>query len=227
MRLEPPCVSKEARAAGWAGIPHGGFVILGMDAHLIPWNPLYQLQHGPHYFIVRKSAGDPQICFDPTYGLSGQTLEVSVLLSGSYALIPVQSTEAPAVLTHKGDPLLAQARNVLEQHSGTLQRFFRNAEAWIVSAGESALLPAKYVDALLTGRYLFRRFLEVRYAAPKRACLFQDKYYFAEWKAVKNGFFKAALATRHCAVFGEACSRLYALFEQETALAEQILAHEK
>lgn len=89
MALGTPCVTPEARAAAWQSMPPGAFALAGMDAFRIPWTPLFGLQHGPHYFIVRKTGAEQALCFDPTYGLSGQTLPAEALRAG-YALIAVR-----------------------------------------------------------------------------------------------------------------------------------------
>lgn len=54
MKLKQPCVSQKEKDSEWSNTINGKFVIIGMDAFLIPWNPLYQIQHGPHYFITKN-----------------------------------------------------------------------------------------------------------------------------------------------------------------------------
>ncbi|MFR1103185.1 MAG: hypothetical protein ACLSD3_00020 [Acutalibacteraceae bacterium] len=82
MALGTPCVTPEARAAAWQSMPPDAFALAGMDAFRIPWTPLFGLQHGPHYFIVRKTGAEQALCFDPTYGLSGQMLPAEALRAG-------------------------------------------------------------------------------------------------------------------------------------------------
>ena len=72
MKLDAPWITKKERETGWADTPAGDYIIIGMDAFLIPWNPLCELLHGPHYFIVQKGISETHDCFDPTYGLVGQ-----------------------------------------------------------------------------------------------------------------------------------------------------------
>ena len=73
MRLDAPLTTAENRETGLAVTPAGNYIIIGMDACFIPWSPLYKLLHGPHYFIVQKGDAELHDCFDPTYGISGQT----------------------------------------------------------------------------------------------------------------------------------------------------------
>lgn len=226
MQLGRPRVTGEAREAAWAQLPVGGCALVGMDACLTPWNPLYRLQHGPHYFIVQKARADPQACFDPTYGLSSETLDARELVANAYALIPVRKI-APGIPREEGrapEPLYAQAREVLNHHPTTLNVFLERAGAWLNGTEETVLLPAKFADALLTNRLLFRRYLEERHPVPEATALFQDRRYYEAWRAVKHGFYKAALKKREPAVFDEACDRLAALFDRESSIARQLLS---
>lgn len=226
MKLEAPSVTEEDRERAWAQLPDGGYILAGMDARLTPWNPLYQLQNGPHYFIVRKTPTDPQACFDPTYGLSGKPLGSQELVVNAYALIPIRriAPSIPHEEAHEPDPLLAQAREVLTRHPTTLNGFLERAGAWLYGSEDTVLLPAKFVDALLTNRLLYRRYLEERHTCPGGAGLFQDKRYYEAWQAVKHGFYKAALTRPNPAVFNDACDRFAALFNQEIDLAGRLLA---
>lgn len=233
LKLEPPNVTGEERERAWAQLPVGGFALAGMDGCLTPWNPLYQLHHGPHYFIVQKTRADPQTCFDPTYGLNGQLLDSRELVGNAYALIPARKVE-PSFLPgeHDTDPILAQAREVITRHPAALHGFLEQADSWFHGTGEAVLLPAKYADALLTNRVLYRRYLEERHPGSEAAALFQEKGFYEAWQAVKHGFYKAALKKWDPAAFDDVCGRLTALFHQETAWARQLLAlrqegHEK
>ena len=113
MALGTPCVTPEARAAAWQSMPPDTFALAGMDAFRIPWTPLFGLQHGPHYFIVRKTGAEQALCFDPTYGLSGQTLPAEALRAG-YALIAVRFHGG--IPAKPPEPLRTQAAEVLERH---------------------------------------------------------------------------------------------------------------
>lgn len=223
LTLDVPCVTPETRTDRWAGIPTGAFALVGMDAMQIPWTPLYQLQHGPHYFIVQKCAGDSQCCFDATYQIQGQTRPVSQLLSDAYALIPVRIVKKPLASFAPPTTLSSQARAVLEGHQRGLHAFFARAEVWLQGDGDSALNPAKFVDALFSARLMYRHFLAESCRALEQAPLFASQDYFSQWKTVKNGFYKAALRRQDPAVFGEACRRLSALLEAEQDLAAHIL----
>ena len=225
MKLEPPRVTGEERERAWAQLSVGDFVLVGMDGRLTPWNPLYQLQNGPHYFIVQKTCTDPQICFDPTYGLSGEPMGSQELVVNAYALIPIRKIAPSIPLKQEYEPnsLLAQACEVLKRHPATIKVFLEQAGAWLYGAEETVLLPAKFVDALLTNRLLYRCYLEQRHTGLEEAALFQDARYYEAWRAVKHGFYKAALLKRNTAVFNDACDRLAALFHQEISIAEQLL----
>lgn len=222
MELRTPCVSEKEIKLGWGAMSTGGFAIVGMDAFLIPWNPLWGLQHGPHYFVVRKGAEPSQFCFDPTYGLSDRQLDVSKLVTDAFSLIPINNTAVSRAATDIWESLIDQAEEVLKTHPDTLQNFPKRADHWIHNAKETVLLPAKFVDAMLMNRYMYQYFLEKRRVVPEGGMLFYDRLFYEEWKAVKNGFYKAALTLRDHSAFNEACSRFASLLKQEIELAEKI-----
>lgn len=231
MRFNAPRTGEKDREIAWADTPAGNCIIIGMDACLIPWCPFYQLLHGPHYFIVQKGTSAQQDCFDPTYGISGQKLTAKELVSKAYALIPVKldRTALSIAASHIGPsspPLLAQSQEVLKTHPETLRHFLECAHIWIKGPEKTALSAAKYIDGLLTGRYLYRHFLEEQENAKENAPMFFSRHYYDQWLTVKNGFYKAALIRKNSAAFEESCHLLTCLFEQEIELARQICSGE-
>lgn len=225
MKLSTSRITKKERETGWADTLAGNYVIVGMDAYLIPWCPIYQLLHGPHYFIVKKGRAELQDCFDPTYGIIGKNLAAQDLISNAYDLITVKiDTSALLPADNISSPLLAQSQEVLAAHPETLHYFFEQAGIWMNGTEKNALLPAKYIDGLLNGRYLYKHFLEGQGAVKEKAAMFFSRQYYDQWLAVKHGFYKAALARQDSAAFHEACRLLTDLFEQEMELARQLLS---
>lgn len=225
MELDAPLTEEAVREMKWADTPAGDYAIIGMDACFIPWSPLHQLLHGPHYFIVQKGRAEQHECFDPTYGLSCQRLATQDLIPNAFALITVKTCHTCALTIDSTlDPLYAQSQEVLNFHPGTLRHFLEQAAVWMKGEEKRTLLPAKYVDTMLAGRHLYRHFLSGQYKAAKRAPLFFSHPFYEEWMAVKNGFYKAALTRQSRAVFDESCRLFAGLFEQELELAEQISA---
>ncbi|MDO4279346.1 MAG: hypothetical protein Q4C69_11005 [Lachnoclostridium edouardi] len=223
MKLESPCILMSDKENGFENTQNGCYIIVGMDAYHIPWNPLYKLHHGPHYFIAEKGDGEQQICFDPTYGLYGQKYSAHLLVSLSYALIPVKKIKASPAFLEETTDLSDQALEVLKTHKKTLDHFFGQAKIWIGGSEDTRVLPAKYIDGLMTGRYMYKQFLKARQIEPDNAGLFYSRSYYSQWQAVKSGFYKAALKNKDKAAYDEACSLLVRLFDQEILLAKQIL----
>ena len=227
MKLDAPWITKKERETGWADTPAGDYIIIGMDAFLIPWNPLCELLHGPHYFIVQKGISETHDCFDPTYGLDGQKLTTRDLILNTYALITIKMiNKTNSFIADKQDPLLNQSQEVLKTHPETLRYLLKQAKVWMQESEKSVLLPAKYVDALLTGRYLYRFFLKERNMTASSAPLFFSRKYYEQWLTVKNGFYKAALSRQSSAAFNESCRLLTCLFEKEIDMARQIISLE-
>lgn len=220
LKLDPPCIIQNEQEEKWTDIPAGDYAIAGMDAFRLPWNPLYQLLHGPHYFIVQKSPLGIHNCFDPTYGINGPTLSTQKLLLDSYALITVKTDSAMAPPLY--ETLFSQSLEVLKCHPETLHFFLKQANAWIEETPDTALLPAKYADTLLNNRCLYSYYLKKWPDTAKTAPLFCSQNYYDEWRTVKNGFYKAALTRPNHAAFDETCQLLRCLFEQEMELAGQI-----
>ena len=223
MLLKRPCTTPEEREMGWDALDRSEFAIIGMDAYKIPWNPLYGLQHGPHYFLIQKGS---LYCVDPTYGLCGIELTETSLSSDPYALIPVQRVEAAGLEPIHAISLMQQAREVQRQHPQRRELFYQQAEVWLQGTEEERVRPAKLVDALQTGRCLYRHYLEQKGVDQEQTPLFFSDSYYRAWKAVKNGFYKAALQRKSLGIFQEAYERLCVLLEEEIALAEQILLGE-
>ena len=225
MRLGTPLTSVENRLTGWADTPAGNYVIIGMDACFIPWSPLYKLLHGPHYFIVQKGDTELHDCFDPTYGIRGQTMSAQELIPKAYAVISIKIDRSSSLsLNDTHNTLPAQAKEVLMAHPETLRHLLEQAHIWMQGSEKKRLLPAKYVDCLLTGRYLYKRFLNGQCSAATKAPLFFSHQYYGKWLAVKNGLYKAALSNQTSAAFGESCRLLTCLFEMEVELARHINA---
>lgn len=223
MKLSTPQTTKNEREISWADTWAGNYVIVGMDAYLIPWCPIHQLLHGPHYFIVKKGRAELHDCFDPTYGITGKRLAAQDLVSNAYHLISVEmDTSALLPIDNISSPLLAQSQEVLTTHPETLLYFLEHAGIWMKGTEKTVLLPAKYIDGLLTGRYLYKHFLEEQGNAKEKAAMFFSRQYYDQWLTVKNGFYKAALTRQDSAAFNEAFHLLTDLFEQEMELARQI-----
>ncbi|MCB6203377.1 hypothetical protein [Extibacter muris] len=225
MRLDTPLTTVKNRETGWAETPAGSYVIIGMDACVIPWSPLYKLLHGPHYFIVQKGDAELHDCFDPTYGINGQTMSAQELILKAYAVISIKIDRSSSLsLNDTHNTLPAQAQEALMAHPETLRHLLEQAHIWMQGSEKERLLPAKYVDCLLTGRYLYRHFLNGQDSAATKAPLFFSHQYYEKWLAVKNGLYKAALSNQTSAAFGESCRLLTCLFEMEVELARHINA---
>lgn len=223
MKLDTPLTTDENRETGWAETPVGNYVIIGMDACLIPWSPLYKLLHGPHYFIVRKGDAELHDCYDPTYGINRQTMSAQELIPKAYAVISLKMIRlGTPSLPDASNTLLTQSQEVLKVHPETLRHILEQADIWMQGSEKKRLLPAKYVDSLLTGRYLYRHFLMGQGSAASEAPLFFSDQYYEKWLAVKNGFYKAALSHQSSIAFSESCCLLTCLFEMEVELARHI-----
>ena len=79
----------------------------------------------------------------------------------SYAMIPVYITDKPAGFPENPASAAAQAHEVLQSHPKTLEvLYFTGGKNGSGKTPKLHCTPAKFTDALLTGRRLYRRFLE-------------------------------------------------------------------
>ena len=223
MKLNAPCISQAEKESGWADTEYGEFIIIGMDAFLIPWNPLYKIHHGPHYFIVKRENEEWQICFDPTYGLRNMKYSSDFLIEDSYAVIPVKRTEFKEEPQKYSISVYDEAAEVIKNHKELLDYFCTQSDIWICDDEDTELLPAKLADAMLTGRYLYRYFLQTNNVKLDIPVLFYNEKYYKQWVAVKNGFFKAALNQTNRTAYNEACDLLSDIMEKEILFARQII----
>ena len=183
----------------------GEYIMIGMDVYYLPWNSLYKLHHGPHYFIARYTKAEVLTCFDPTYGNQNEHIHLDEVVPYVFDISRLCCVEKKSV------PVSVQneAKEILLNHSYLYDKLIAPGdELWV----------AKYVDAMIHNRYLYRHFLQCQQSLFAR--LF-DQEFFLDWAAVKNGLYKAAVR-KDRALINEVHSRIKDILDKEAMMAQQI-----
>lgn len=217
--LETLAVSSKAVAEQSLSLLEAGdWVIMGMDAFEIPWNPYYQTLHGPHYFLTQKQDAAIFSCFDPTYKKQDLVIGAETAAAHVFDLLRVRRLE--------GRPLdrgvSGEAREVLARHPRTRERLLEEIHACAGGQQEEGERLAKYIDALIHNRYLYRHYLGHLPAAGEYKSCFDDEF-FRHWAAVKNGLYKASLIRDNGSVVQEVSRQLSDLLAAEMLTAEKMV----
>lgn len=178
----------EARAA-IETIDEGEYFVVGMDPFFVPWNDIFNVRHGRHYFIMQRTSDCEYLCVDPTYRKSGMRMSGEEPLEHIFEVAAVKKTCAV------GDAEATDGFYMIEAAINGVRYRLENAPYY---AQADELLEyhrkiAGYVDALINNRLLFRRYIGTRSQAFNQDGTFMPDGYFMAWAAVKNGLYKAAL----------------------------------
>lgn len=194
-------------------------LIVGIDAFFLPWTPIFETGHGPHYFIAQKRDGKEWDCLDPTYRKEGGRITSELMAALAFdigCLLPVKAEEKIR------DAEKGEAGRILRRPLEWEQRVLRKLLGASEEEEKALVLTAKYVDALLSNRQMYARYLRETYGEDGPGVWFDDAY-FSQWKILKNGCFKLALKRRDEALAKEVCGRFQNLVRTEKAMAKAIL----
>ena len=179
------------------------------------------LYHSPHYFILESKADDIFYCHDPTYGVSDIKVSLVWLVQNCRELITVamHPTETVYQQVDSIKMVRQEAGRIIETiHTYTsvyLEKFWSENDS-------SPLYCAKYADCIISNRLLYKKYLlECLPSLPEAARLFDDSY-FLKWRAVKNGYVKAAVTKNQEATLKAVKSYLNELHACELSIAHKI-----
>ena len=176
--------------------------------------------HGPHYFLAQKRAEGEFPCFDPTYSLQGVSISQKIVLERAFDITRLRKIPPAPDDSCPKECVRRECRAALKSHPNLLQAFGHRIEECAVRDGERAALAARYADALISNRYLFRYYLE-KHRLIGALDLFSDKKFYAEWTAVKNGFYKVSVSAAKEALLFELGERVESLLGREMRAARK------
>ena len=113
---------------------------------------------------------------------------------------------------------IQEAKFVVQAHPGAMRRIVERIET--SSAKEELLMVGRYIDAMISNRYLYQRYLD---PAPLVGGLWSDDY-FLRWKSVKNGLFKASFMKEKTKIIAAVISHFQDLMNEELEMAENMMA---
>ena len=213
------CHSQEDTDRNISLFHEGAFIIVGIDAFYIPWNQLYHTFHGPHYFIVRNAETDKFFCVDPTYGKKSEQIARREIIAHTYEIVYLNRVAKKPLQIEA----IQEAREIVRIHPNTRQTLLSHIHGCINGERENIILLAKYIDAMIQNRYLYRFFLENQPMPCDENHLFLNSDFFLKWKAVKNGLYKASVSKRNERIINDVCDHFNHLIDEEIAMAEKII----
>lgn len=213
------CSSPEEAEKYLAMIDDGEFIIVGMDAFYIPWNQFYGIFHGPHYFIAKKEKSEEFLCFDPTYNKMHEQISSKDIIAYAFD-ISYMYTVALGVwevdIIHEAKEILCTYESIREKILSQIMDSESGDQAGII-------LCAKYIDAMINNRYLFRHLLMEKQFYPDANDSLFNRDYFLEWTAIKNGMYKIAHTKTRCTIIQEVYNCFGQVIDKENAIANKIL----
>lgn len=213
------CDSQKEAEEVLSSCQEGEFIIVGMDAFCIPWSPIYQALHDPHYFFAQKEQPDSFFCFDPTYSKEYMRIMPDDIISHAYDIWRIEKvTEKPP---HFG--VIEEAQEIICNHPQTQEKLLFEINECTHEKQKNAGSLAKYAAALINNRYLYKHYLQSSLPNADKYQQFFDKDFFLRWEAVKNGLYKASLIKNNESVIDEVCKLFNNLIDEEIAIAKQII----
>ena len=202
----------------------GEFIIVGMDAFFIPWTPLYGLLHGPHYFMAQNAAAETLNCFDPTYHRSAEQIARRDIIDHAFDITRMERVSENPAHTQASLSVAREAREILHGHPDLRRKLLADIAGCSQGNENHAEMLARYVDTMISNRYLYRYYLQNRTSGLDADYLFPDRDFFAGWAAVKNGLYRVSVSSGNRTVLADVRTQLGALLDWETALAERIIS---
>lgn len=212
------CCSKEEIRKNSTGLPAGQWLIVGMDAFVIPWVPFYQTLHHLHYFIARKENRNVFSCFDPTY--DRQNLEITeehMLLYASDICRIHKSTKKPLHVESR-----QEAQKILDTHPETQEKLLTQIMECAHGKQKNGELLAKYIDALINNRYLYLHYLQNMPLSVEKYDQYFHREFFRKWAALKHGLYKASISKDNHVLIREACEHFKELIREEMNIAREL-----
>ena len=189
--------------------------LVGMDTFYIPWHPVYQHFHGPHYFYAQKSDMDRVSCFDPIYKAENIEMRYADICFTAFELN--QILKRPVIVPKI--EITQEALQVIQNHPKIQKNILSELENCKSEKQKDVTTLIKQVTAMINNRYLYKQFIRQFLPVSAYANLF-SKAYFARWEAVRNGLYKFSIVKNNESVADEISVLFTALIQEELAMAE-------
>lgn len=216
------CSSGKKAEESFSSIPEGELFLVGMDTFHIPWSPVYQSSHDPHYFFARKEKQDSLSCFDPTYNKINSPLISNHIVPHAFDFSRIHKL----MVNPPQFSASQEAREILRKHPETQEKLRVEILRCKNKEREHMKSLIKQVNAMINNRYLFQHFFNQNSFGSSREQQFFDRDFFSQWEAIKNGLFKASIIANNESVVNEVCSLFLNLIHTETGMAKEIAMNE-
>lgn len=196
--------------------------LVGMDAFYIPWNPLFGIHHGPHYFAACHLGGEKLLCQDPTYEKRDMEIECRQVRAYSFDISRIRYEDRPGG-RKEGDREIsgigAEARKVSGILPDIRSKLLQHINETALKDMDKTVLLARYVDAMIGNRRMYGYYLREYFPEIYEKHIFSRKKFFSEWSAVKNGILKAAVSRDSSPVLMEVSAQFHILMDEEAEQA--------
>lgn len=192
--------------------------LVGMDSYFIPWCPIYQHFHSPHYFIAQKTEGGFFPCHDCIYEKSEIPMAEENIYTNAFEISRMLFSEPNPPKTD----LYQEALAVRESHPPLLTSLCAQIQA-CGAARESWQLLLRYLNTLVSHRRLFACFLHHSDPAFLQSDFFSEAF-LRQWEAAENGVRKASVLKEPAQTIQEVCLLFETLLREEMEMAEKICA---
>lgn len=197
----------------------GARIIIGMDAFHIPWTPYYQLLHSSHYFIAQKISESSFICFDPTYNKKNLPISFENIILNAFDICHIYRVPKKPL----NFEIIQEAKEIIYKHPKTQTELLIKINECTWQKRKNADLLIKYIDAMINNRYLYKHYIENLSSSNHDIQQLFNKDFFLQWKAIKNGLYKASLIKDNKGLLNNISNQLNTLINMEIIIAEKII----
>lgn len=191
----------------------------GTDMFFIPWHPVYNNFHGPHYFFAKKESANTILCFDPVYGEQNRAITPGEVLSAAFKVGRILKTDAEP----QKNIIFKEATAVLRGHP-KIKAYLSNEILNCRNEGSFYINTLiKQINAMINNRYLFGRFINDAMLSFNFSGGIMGENYYLKWEAVRNGLYKASILKNNNDVIDEVCSMFLSLMDEEMSIARMII----
>lgn len=126
--------------------------------------------------------------------------------------------------TEKKISLKSEAQRVLLSDDNLKKKLIDNIALCKNKHREGALIIARYVDALINNRYMYRHCLKKQQEQDEKSNLFFCSEFFLKWTAIKNGLYKASFCSKNEEILSEIENLLNEVINMEETFARSVTA---
>lgn len=211
------CTSPEIVQDSLSVVDDKELFLVGMDSFYIPWSPVYQHFHEPHYFFAKKKQNDTFLSFDPVYGKQ----EIIMTAEGICHAFELALVRQNGENVLKPD-LIHEARQIQRGHPELRDKLLADIRACADAGEQDIKMLIRLITAMINNRYLFGEYLKLSLGGPEAVPGILDKKFFLKWEAVKHGLYKVQILKNKQNIISQAADLFRDVMEDEMVIANQL-----